>query len=268
MLCEINYWNNPKLVMALPTGNINNAFFEGVYKHVWKGLIPNGLTEAEVDFIQDIGNIKQGGRVLDIMCGYGRHSIELARRDHAVTAVDNLKDYIKEIESTAKEEDLAIEAILSDVLEVELSGIYDAAICMGNSFAFFNKEESISLLKKITSHLKPTGVLVINSWMIAEIAIRHFREKEWYRVNDYKYLLDYKFLFHPNRIESEQTVIAKDGSIEVIKGVDFVFTLDELEVMFKEAGLATKEIYSTPRKKKFTMGDGRIYIVAEKILNK
>jgi hypothetical protein len=35
-------------------------------------------------------------------------------------------------------------------------------------------------------------------------------------------------------------------------------------MMFKEAGLTTKNLYSTPRKRKFALGDGRIYIVAEK----
>ena len=101
--------------------------------------------------------------------------------------------------------------------------------------------------------------------MIAEIAIKHFREKDWHYVDGYKYLLDYKFLFHPSRIESEQTVIASDGTIEVIRGIDYIFTLDEMESMFKEAGLTTKHLYSTPRKRPFTLGDGRIYIVAEKI---
>jgi hypothetical protein len=101
--------------------------------------------------------------------------------------------------------------------------------------------------------------------MIAEIAVKHFRERDWQYINDFKYLWDYKFLFHPNRIESEQTIISKDGSIEVLKGVDYIFSLNELEMMFQEAGLTTKSLYSTPRKRKFVLGDGRIYLVAEKM---
>jgi SAM-dependent methyltransferase len=245
--------------------NINNTFFEGVYKDVWKRLIPNGLTEAEVDFIIEIGRLKPEDRVLDIMCGYGRHALEMGRRRLQVTAVDNLSDYVQEIKDKAEQENLPVEPVLSGALEVPLSGSYDAAICMGNSFAFFDKEDATFLLKKIASHLKTGGVFIINSWMIAEIAIKHFREKDWHFVGDYKYLLDYKFLFHPNRIESEQTIISKDGEVNVIRGVDYIFTLDELEAMFKEAGLTTRYLYSTPRKKRFALGDGRIYIVAEKL---
>jgi cyclopropane fatty-acyl-phospholipid synthase-like methyltransferase len=245
--------------------NINNTFFEGIYKDVWKRLIPSGLTEAEVDFIMESAGLEAGDKVLDIMCGYGRHAIEMAGRGLQVTAVDNLKDYVLEIKARAEEKNLPVEPVLSGALEVALSQTYEAAICMGNSFAFFNKEEAGFLLKKIASHLKTGGVFIINSWMIAEIAIKHFREKDWHDVGEYKYLLDYKFLFHPNRIESEQTIIDKEGGVEVIRGVDYIFTLDEMEMMFNEAGLRTKHLYSTPRKKPFTLGDGRIYIVAEKL---
>jgi SAM-dependent methyltransferase len=244
--------------------NINNIFFEGSYKHAWKGISPQGLTQAEVDFILEIAVLKKGDKVLDIMCGYGRHALELARRGLEVTAIDNLQDYIDEIKATAAEEHLSINAFHVDVLHAKLEDIYDAAICMGNSLAFFDREDAINILKNISNHLKPGGVLIINSWMIAEIAIKHFREKDWHYAGEYKCLLDYKFCFHPSRIESEQTIIAPDGTIEAVKGIDYIFTLDQLEEMFNQAGLKTKDLYSTPRKRKFSLGDGHIYIVAEK----
>lgn len=251
--------------MPLQAANINDTFFEGVYKDIWRNIVPDGLTEAEADFIIEVANLSNGSKVIDLMCGYGRHAIQLASKGLQVTAVDNLKEYIQEIQMIASNESLPINTILSGVLQVELHGIYDAAICMGNSFAFFNKEDTTAILKKVSKHLKPGGVFIINSWMIAEIAIKYFREREWHQVKDYKYILDYKFLFHPNRIESEQTIIGENGYTEVIKGVDYIFTLDELEAMFNEAGLKTKELYNTPKKKKFNLGDGRIYIVAEKL---
>jgi SAM-dependent methyltransferase len=250
--------------MPPSSSNLNNTFFEGSYKHAWKGISPQGLTQAEVDFILEIAELKRHDKVLDIMCGYGRHALELARRKTQVTAIDNLQDYIDEIEITAEKENLSIHAFPADILHAKLEDVYDAAICMGNSFAFFNREDAIAILKNISNHLKPGGVFIINSWMIAEIAIKHFREKDWHYAGEYKCLLDYKFCFHPSRIESEQTIIAPDGTIETAKGIDYIFTLDQLEEMFNEAGLKTKELYSTPRKRRFSLGDGHIYIVVEK----
>lgn len=244
--------------------NINNTFFEGIYKDVWRKLIPHGLTEVEGEFIMDVAGLEEGSAVLDIMCGYGRHALDLARRGVDVTAIDNALEYIEEIKEKASQESLPVRAVCSDVIYAELTQSFDAAICMGNSFAFFHKEDATALLKKIAAALKPGGIFVLNSWMIAEIAIKFFKEREWYRVDQYKYLLDYQFHFYPTRIESEHTILCDDGRIEVIQGVDYIFTLAELEAMFREAGLKTIHLYSNPRKKKFAMGDGRIYIIAEK----
>jgi len=251
--------------MPSSSSNINNTFFEGLYKYAWKGIIPAGLTEAETDFIEEMAALKKEDKVLDLMCGYGRHALELGRRGFQVTAIDNLQEYINEIKTKASEENLPVEAIKSDVLNAHLNDTYDAIICMGNSFAFFDRTDAVTILKNISGHLNPDGVLIINSWMIAEVALKHFKEKDWHYAGEYKCVLEYKYNSHPSRIESEQTIIAPDGSVEIIKGVDYIFTLDELEKMFNEAGLKTRNVYSTPRKKRFTLGDGRMYIVAEKL---
>ena len=54
------------------------------------------------------------------MCGYGRHAIALAKKGIYVTAVDNLDDYINEINKTAKNENLPVKAIKADVLEYKI----------------------------------------------------------------------------------------------------------------------------------------------------
>lgn len=245
--------------------NINDQFFQGSYKEAWKQLMPPGLTAAEVEFITEIGQLKAGDRVLDLMCGYGRHALALAQKGLAVTAVDNLPDYIRDIQSSAAASGIAIEAVQASALDYVPETVFDAVICMGNSFAFFDQEDATGLLQKIASCLAPEGVVVINSWMIAEIALKYFKEKDWHRAGDYTCILDYRYLFHPSRIESEQTIIAPDGSIEKVKGVDYIYTLDDLENMFRAAGLTTQAVYSTPRKKKFVLGDNAVYVVAQKV---
>lgn len=244
--------------------NINDTYFSGSYQHAWKRIIPPGLTEAETDLITEAASLAEGSRVLDLMCGYGRHALALARRGLKVDALDNLQAYIDEIQLTSNEEGLPVKAVCADVLTASFDGLYDAAVCMGNSFAFFNREDAAIIFKNVSAHLKPGGVLLLNSWMIAEIAIRHFKERDWYMAGEYKCILDNKFLFHPSRIETDQTVIGPDGKMETVKGVDYIFTLGELESMLEAAGLQMQNVYSTPRKRKFSLGDASAYITAVK----
>lgn len=247
------------------TDNINDQFFAGSYKHAWKGISPPGLTLAEADFIVELAELKERDEVLDLMCGYGRHSIELARRGMRVTAIDNLPDYISEIRQAAESEQLAINAQVENAASMKLDQAYNAVICMGNSFSFFDRDSTIKILQTISDHLKPGGKLIINSWMIAEIAIRHFKEKDWHFAGDYKCILDYQYLFNPSRIESEQTIISNMGQIEIVRGIDYIYTIDEIRHFGAEVGLTITSLYSTPRKKIFTIGDTQLYLVAEKI---
>lgn len=245
--------------------NTNSLLFESLYKNVWRKLIPPGLSEAEADFIIDVAGLDNQSEVLDIMCGYGRHALALARKGISVTAMDNLPDYIAEIERISREEQLPVKSRLEDVGNTVFGGPYDAVVCMGNCFSSFDQVRATKVLANISGSLKTGGAFIINSWMIAEIAIKHFEAKTWVEVDEYKYLLDNRFLFHPTRIETDHIVINNAGEMQVLKGVDYIFTFAELESMMADAGLKMMEVYTTPKKRKYVFGDNRAYIVAEKI---
>ena len=135
---------------------------------------------------------------------------------------------------------------------------------MGNSLAFFNAETILSILDKIAACLKQNGILLINSWMIGEIAAKNFQERSWHYIDEYKFIQESKYLFHPTRIETDYTILAPTGEIENLKGVDYIFSFAELETMLNKAGFKMEEVYSTPRKRKFRFGEPRAYVVARK----
>lgn len=245
--------------------NINDTFFDGHYKEVWRSLIPEELTVKEVDFMLPYFNLQAGSKVLDLMCGYGRHAIALSKKGIAVTAVDNLADYINEITETAEKEQLPLKAIKNNVIDYKIDDVFDLALCMGNSLNFFNAADTVKLLTNISSHLKPGGHLLINSWSIAEIAFKDFKPKSWSRIGDVKFLNESRLLFHPTRMETESETIFPDGKSETKTGIDYIFSINEMEAMLKEAGLHLKEVYSIPGRKKFTVGEPRAYLVAEKV---
>ena len=247
--------------------NINSSFFDGHYKNIWRQIFPEKTTKAEVEFIVTDAKLNSDSKILDLMCGYGRHCIELARKNIRVMAVDNLCDYINEIKDITKSEGLPIETLCEDVLEMQIDQQYDAAICMGNSLQFFNEQESLKLLSNISDHLKPGGRFYINTWSIAEIAMKNFKERSWSRFGDLLFLTDNKLLFHPTRMEISSLFITDSGEREEKTGVDFIYSISELEGMLNKTGFELKEIFSIPGKKVFTVGEPRAYIVAEKIPN-
>src|SRR6185369_3980441 len=171
------------------------SFFDGYYKDIWRAIIPETLTKAEVDYLIKEAGLSIGSKVVDLMCGYGRHSLSLARMGIHVTAIDNLAEYINEIKEIAAKEKLPVKAFQEDVIQFQIEDEYDLVICMGNSVSFFNREDLVKLFSGISNALKKNGKFIFSSWMIAEIALKQFKEKSWSYVGDVKYLSDSQYLF-------------------------------------------------------------------------
>lgn len=245
--------------------NINDTYFDGYYKDIWKALIPTEFSSKEVDFMLEYFRLQPGDHVLDLMCGYGRHTLGLAKRGVNVTAVDNLTEYIDEINAKAEEANLPIKALRQDVANYEPDGTFDLVICMGNSLNFFDSIGTQRIFNRVSSHLKSGGYFLINSWSIAEIAFRQFSEKAWSYTGELKFLTDSQFHILPNRIETEHFLISPMGQTETKKSVDYIFSINEIAEMLNNASIELEKVYSVPGKKIFKLGEPRAYIVARKI---
>jgi cyclopropane fatty-acyl-phospholipid synthase-like methyltransferase len=244
--------------------NVNNSYFDGYYKDIWRSIIPAELTVKEVDFMLSYFKLQPGNNILDLMCGYGRHTIALAKKGMNVTAVDNLDEYVNEINRIVTAEKLPVSTIKADVINYEADRNYELALCMGNSLCFFDRSDTIRILKMISSHLVPGGHFLINTWMLAEIAFNGFREKTWSHVGDLKFISESKYLLQPSRIVTEHLILSPDGNNETKTAIDYIYSISETELMLAEAGFLMKEVFSIPGRKKFTLGEPRAYIVAQK----
>jgi len=245
--------------------NINNIFFDGYYKDIWRSLIPEGLTVAEVDFLVNRADLKPGSKVLDLMCGYGRHALALGRKEIQVIAVDNLIEYVKEVTEIAEKETLPVTCIHADVIEYEPAEVFDLAICLGNNLSFFDKEETGKFFSMIGSHTKKGGLFIANSWTIAEIVFKNFNSKTWSEINGLKYLVESGIFFNPTRMETQTTIIPPGRPEEKKKAIDYIYSVNEFGKALEDAGFSLRDMWSIPGKKKFAFGEPRIYVVAEKL---
>lgn len=249
----------------MSSSNINSVYFDGQYKEIWRSIIPEALTKAETEYLIQEVALVPGKSVLDLMCGYGRNAIALAEYGIHVTAVDNLDAYINEIKEVATEKKLSLEAMQADVLEYQPERTYDLVICLGNNLNFFMQAELSKLFEKISQALQPAGKFIFSTWSITEIAIKQFQEKTWNYVGEKKFLHEAKFYWNPARIEFTSHFINTDGSTEIKKGIDYLYSINELINLLSQKNLSVKEIYSIPGKKKFTIGEPRAYFVVEKL---
>lgn len=244
--------------------NVNDSFFNGFYKDVWRAIIPEQLTTKEVKFMIEHFHLQPGDEVLDMMCGYGRHSVELALNGIKSVAVDNLPEYIAEIEDQALKRGLSVTAVKQNVLDYKADRKFKLVICMGNSLNFFDADDTRRLLSNWADALDSGSHLLINSWSLAEIAIPHFAEKSEAPLAGLNIVSRSRYLFYPTRIETQTEMISAKGEVESKLAIDYIYSVNEMDVMLKSCGFNLKEIYTIPGKKLFSVGDPRAYIIAQR----
>jgi SAM-dependent methyltransferase len=242
-----------------------HTYFEGLPQRAWKLHQDEETTEYEVDFIRDVLEIGEGSQVLDVLCGYGRHALPIAREGSKLTCIDLSKEYCDELSGAVAKEKLPVEVICGDVLQHTFRpDFYDAAYCFGNSFSFFPRPDMQRLIQNVANALKPGAHFSIHTENIAESILPHFQMRNWMPVDeDIIYLAQNEYHPEGGYIEAEQTFIS--GSEKVTHIVrQHIYTLSELCFMFETAGLKVVATFGNLEADPFVLGDEQLYLVAKK----
>ncbi len=116
---------------------------------------PNGLGNPTKEFVDFFDSQKARNlKVLDVGCGQGRDALFIARKGHAVTAVDQSSAGIKDIEQVVKSEQLNIATKVADIRNFNWSGAFDV-IVVDRTLHMLKPEERIKVLSdlmQITQH--------------------------------------------------------------------------------------------------------------------
>lgn len=237
-------------------------FFYGVALDLWRGAVTPEQTRAEVDFLVKILGVAPNARVLDVPCGNGRHSLELAKRGHKVTGVDLAEEFIEEARNSGKSAGADIEWVLSDMRKLRWNAEFDGAFCFGNSFGYLDHEDTRIFLAALSRALKPGAKFVVE-WGTAEAILPAFLARRWYEVGNILMLIDNRYDVSHSRLQTEYTFV-RDGKLEKRNSSQAVYTVAEVGRMLQEAGLATVELYGSADREPFQLGSPRLILVAQK----
>lgn len=154
------------------------------YRKIWTLDIQNQSwvedTKRQVDFLVEKLQLKGGEKILDLACGFGRHSLELARRGFDVTGVDITPDYVNYANEQAKSEGLNARFILSDIREVDFENEFDVVLNMADGAIGYleTDEENLKIFAVISKALKSGGKHFMDI-MNGDYAVTHFPCKLW-----------------------------------------------------------------------------------------
>lgn len=154
------------------------------YKKIWTLNIQNQSwvedTKRQVDFVIQKLHLKCGERILDLACGFGRHSLELARRGFSVTGIDITPSYIQFAKEEAQKEGLDADFLCCDIREVRFSYEFDVVLNMADGAIGYleNDTENQKIFTSLSNALKPGGKHFMDI-MNGSYADSHFPCKLW-----------------------------------------------------------------------------------------
>jgi len=138
----------------------------------------NARLKREIPLLLESLEKSEGNHVLDMACGTGRHSVELAAHGKRVVGFDSSQAMIGVAKSLAQEREVSVDFYVADMLDFSSSveGPFDEVLCLGNSLALL---PSIADLKRVVtsvhSVLRPGGTFIAQVLNFKEILSTGFR---------------------------------------------------------------------------------------------
>ena len=139
-------------------------WYDGFFEREWLDVIalatPDERTQQQVDFILERLALAPGASVLDLACGHGRITLELARRGFRATGLDLSARSLELARAAAKGEGLDVEWIHADMRELPAGARFDAVINVNLKGVFLS-------MKYELPHILATKGAIVNMSSVA-----------------------------------------------------------------------------------------------------
>lgn len=186
-------WRRKAATGTKPLGPVSNLeehvrpdwwrrIFNSIYLKTDGDVVDNqNITRKEVDLFSEILRLSPEDKILDLCCGQGRHSLELARRGFkSVEGLDRSHFLIQKAKAYAKREGLSLRFREGDARRLPYPpDAFDVVMVLGNSFGYFETvQDDLRVLKEIFRVLKPWGRFIIDVTDGAYLR-EHFQPRSW-----------------------------------------------------------------------------------------
>jgi SAM-dependent methyltransferase len=215
--------------------NTWEAFFDA-HAPVYEDNVFTKNTVREVDFLLEELSLQPGSSILDVGCGTGRHSIELAKRGYSVTGLDLSSEMLTRAADAAKAASVNVDWIRADATRFTLPRKYDCAVCLcEGSFGLLGQgddpiSQPLSILCNISRSMKPQAKAVLTV-LNATAVLRKYTNKDIAEGR-----------FDPLSMVESSVLPPREG-LPAIAVRERAFVPTELTLLFRLAGMSVLNMW-------------------------
>ncbi|MDD5302142.1 MAG: class I SAM-dependent methyltransferase [Elusimicrobia bacterium] len=228
---------------------------------------PHSQVKSQIDGVERFMRLEPRSRVLDLGCGSGRRTIELARRGHRVLGVDPDERALSLARAAAKDEKLNIHFMKADTRAIPYRSEIDAVVSLDGAFGQLpNDRDDLRCLEAARKALKPSGLLLIDT-LNKEWLMRHFEPNFWEQGEERRssVVLDQiSFDFERGRLDNRRVIVDPDGKRTPSFVSVRVYALTELKAQLERAGLTYLQSWGGFDGSAYGMDSARVIVLAER----
>ncbi|MCX7785780.1 MAG: methyltransferase domain-containing protein [candidate division WOR-3 bacterium] len=282
----------------MPLFDFEAVFEPKDYLYFYQDFLTEKRTKSEVEFLIRELKLDKAMKILDLACGYGRHSNRLAKLGYNVTGVDINKGFLEIARREAKQMGLSVNCILQDMCKTKFTGMdrnqeslkivrnearqtglsvnyiqqdmrkinfkneFDRIILMFTSFGYFNDAENFKVLKNICQALKSKGLFCFDTFH-RDVLLRNFLPYIVFEKGKDLMIDRNQYDKKTKRIYNNRIVI-RDGKRKDKPFFVRLYNPAEIKTLLSEVGMYICKMFSDWDSSPFSSNSKRMIIIAEK----
>jgi SAM-dependent methyltransferase len=223
-----------------------------------------------VDFLEKEMHHDRRCRILDVGCGTGRHSIELAARGYSVVGVDLSESQLRRARLKAGEKGASVTFLQQDARNLTFCQEFDLAIilCEGAFSLMETDEMNFQILQGVARALKPAGKFILttlNALYPLYHSVKDFINAEAQSTTSVENHFDLLTFRDRSVVESADD----DGNMRTLHCNERYYAPSEITWLLQSLGFRKVEIFGAKlgtfsRENPLTVNDYEMLVVAEK----
>jgi SAM-dependent methyltransferase len=232
------------------------------YLYFYSEVLTDQRTEAEVSALVTLLGLDQPLKILDLACGFGRHTNRLAALGHIMTGVDFSQGFLEIARRDALQMRLSVNYQQADMRKITFTDEFDYTLLLFTAFGYFSDAENLQVLQNTCKALVSGGRLVFDvhnrDVFLKTMPPFYVMEKEG------NLMIDRMSFDCLNGRSINKRIVIRDG---VRKDKPFVIRLynpNEIQALLFQAGLVLEHLYADWQGSEITPESRRMVVIARK----
>jgi len=238
-------------------------FFTGLTLDMWRTAISEEQTRSESEFIFSELGVQANARILDVPCGNGRITLQLAAKGLNMIGVDFSDGFLREASNASRSKGLSISFEHREMRDLPWHNEFDGAFCWGNSFGYLDDSGNADFLKAVFRTLKPGARFLLDASSVAEAILPKIQERSEMQFGDILFKEENTYDHTMGRLDTRYTFV-RGHEVEERFGSHRIYTYRQIVELLESPGFRMLKSLGSLSGGPFTLGANTLVFVVEK----